>query len=490
MTCHYSGDVMRDFISEIKRINTDGVIFEFSKASIEMFHDKQCQKPFDIMVTSFGITKKRHVLLCAWDIQDIAYLSVTHSSDHRRKDNLPSMGQLINLYRDYANKNSIADQLQHSNIDRIFRAILGMSAEQFQYENISWIYEKFNRDYYILQAAKHFTHRSLLDADTIFSELFGISLDEFVMVLLMIFGLCSRSPMPLEHYDRIDTSELPKVLSRENIEKVLEYYTCTYKDIRNSALGKQIFYSKPFIKTKKDSFYICCSMYLVAMLIGNSLYWICRDYYHNDKQYFPDTFGLLFEDYIKDLSSRCCEEHEWGVIPHGKTEGADFYYDIGSIRVIIEAKSALLQLGAKQQVPNLDAVDIYYKRNIEKSYKQLNASFEDMQKKTSRQVVKVTLLYDDFSNTSIVERSASAISDQDPSWYVMSIRELEILLNLHKYNKAKCNEICDSIIAHNNDPKERKSIGAILDHMDLTCNPLWVGDLDSFSKITDQLFND
>ena len=138
---------MRDFIAEIKRINTDGVIFEFSKASIEMFQSQQYQKSFDVITTRFGIQKNISIPLSAWDIQDIAYLAVLHSNDYRRGKNLPQIGYLINLYRSYENANSIAEELRKSNIDRIFRAILGMSAEQFQYENISWIFEKFNRDY-------------------------------------------------------------------------------------------------------------------------------------------------------------------------------------------------------------------------------------------------------------------------------------------------------------------------------------------------------
>ena len=149
---------MKDFIAEIKRINTDGVIFEFSKASIDMFQRQQYQKTFEVLSTRFGIQKKVGVSLSAWDIQDIAYLAVLHSNDYRRGKNLPQMGYLINLYRGYENANSIAEELRKSNIDRIFRAILGMSAEQFQYENINWIFEKFNRDYYILLAADDFDY--------------------------------------------------------------------------------------------------------------------------------------------------------------------------------------------------------------------------------------------------------------------------------------------------------------------------------------------
>lgn len=481
---------MRDFITEIKRINTDGIIFEFSKVSIEMYHNQQWQKSFDIMVTNCGITNKRYVSLSAWEIQHIAYLSVLYSNDHRRTHDLPSIGELVNLYRGYENKHSIAEGIKAADIDHLFRAVLGMTAEQFQYQNIRWIYEKLNRDYYILLAAKNFEHRPLIDVESIARELLGFSADEFIMVLLMIFGLCSRSPMPLERYSRISPSELPEVLSQENITKVISYYSCTYEDLRKSQLGKQLLYSKPFIKTKKDQLYIHCNMYLVAMLIGNGLYWLTRDYYRTKSQHFTNSFGLLFEDYIKDLASRYCKSSEWGVIPQGKKKGADFFFDIGSIRIIIESKSALLQLGAKQQAPDLDAVDKFFERHIAESFAQLNNSFAEMQPLTPRQVVKVTLLYDDFSNTSIIEKSMSEIFTYDSFCYVMTIRDLEILLNLHKFDSGKCIDVCNRIANNSTGIKERESIGAILEHMGLTNNPHWEGELDFFSKIMDLLQND
>lgn len=478
---------MRDFIAEIKRINTDGVIFEFSKASIEMFQSQQYQKSFDVITTRFGIQKNISIPLSAWDIQDIAYLAVLHSNDYRRGKNLPQIGYLINLYRSYENANSIAEELRKSNIDRIFRAILGMSAEQFQYENISWIFEKFNRDYYILLAANDFEHRPLLDAEAAVKETLGLSADEYIMVLLMVFGLSKLTPTPLGWYERPEAANLPQIISKENAERIISYYSCTYEELRTSPLGKQLLYAKPFIKTQKGQLYISCNMYLVAMLLGNGLYWLTRDYYHKQKQAFPNAFGLLFEDYVKDLGSKYCEEYQWGIIPQGKKKGADFFFDIGSIRIIVEAKSALLQLSARQQVPDLNAVDTFFLRHIQESYEQLNNSLAEMDPGIKRPIIKVTLLYDDFSNTSIIEQSISDIYANDPYCYIMTIRELEILLYIHKNNKEKSHEVCDRIVNNTKGAGERASIGAILEKIGLVSNPHLAGDMDSLRKLMGQL---
>lgn len=106
---------------------------------------------------------------------------------------------------------------------------------------------------------------------------------------------------------------------------------------------------------------------------------------------------------------------------------------------------------------------------------------------TLRRIIKVTLLYDDFSNSSIIEQSISDIYANDPYCYVMTIRDLEILLYTHKHDKEKCEEFCTQIATNVKGAGERASIGAILEKMDLICNPHLEGDMDYFTKLSEQL---
>ena len=147
----------------------------------------------------------------------------------------------------------------------------------------------------------------------------------------------------------------------------------------------------------------------------------------------------------------------------------------------------MLQLNARQQVPDLDMVDKFFERHIKKSYKQLNNSFEEMHSTTTQQIIKVILLYDDFSNTAIIEKSISEIFDRDTSCYVMTIRELEILLYTYEHNKEKCEEICTRIVANSEGSGERESIGAIFEKLGLISNPHLEGDMDFFTKVMEKL---
>ena len=46
---------------------------------------------------------------------------------------------------------------------------------------------------------------------------------------------------------------------------------------------KQIFYSKPFVITQKKREKLAVSIYLVQMMLADGLYWLIRDYYHNNQ---------------------------------------------------------------------------------------------------------------------------------------------------------------------------------------------------------------
>ena len=121
---------MKDFISEIRRINTDGLIYAFSEKSIDMYKNNQFTQNIEIPIIRYGKRKKMIVQLSAWDIQNIVFLSVKMSNDYRHADKMSSMEWLISLYRDYENEHSSAEDIQNTNGNEVFRIVLGMTAEQ------------------------------------------------------------------------------------------------------------------------------------------------------------------------------------------------------------------------------------------------------------------------------------------------------------------------------------------------------------------------
>ena len=96
-------------------------------------------------------------------------------------------------------------------------------------------------------------------------------------------GLCIKSPTPLSAYEENESLIQRAIYSKPNIEKVIQHYSCTYKELRANSLGKQLLYSKPFVFTQRSRSYIASSLFLVTMAVGNGLYWLARDYYFEQK---------------------------------------------------------------------------------------------------------------------------------------------------------------------------------------------------------------
>ena len=314
---------MKDFISEIRKIKTDNLIYAFSEISIDMFKNNEFAKDIELLITRYGKHKKMITKLSAWDIQNIVFLSVKNSNDYRQADKICSLERLVHLYRQYENEHSYLTSVKTTTDYNVFHLILGMTAEQFQFQRLGWIFERFNRDYYILLGATNFEHRHEIDTNKIVKEIFGYSANDYIVILLTVFWLCTKNPAPLTAPENLYCRKADTVIKRKNLIKFIEYYSCTYKELRSNSLGKQLLYSKPFIKTQKEKAYLSTSTFLVAMLVGNGLYWLIRNYYlEKGTQQFTNAFGLLFEDYIKDLAKRYCTTAEWSVLPSGSRKGA------------------------------------------------------------------------------------------------------------------------------------------------------------------------
>ena len=475
---------MNSFISEIRKINTNKLIYYLSNKSIEMYMKKQPTIDVETIINHFGQQKKMYVTLTAWDILNIEFLSVKESNDYRHGKKPCSFGALIDLYRKYE------AEIDEQNItsENIFRVLVGMTAEQFQYQELYLLFEKYNRDHYILLSNKDFFQDTNIDVNAIISDIFGYSAEDYTIILLTVFWLCSKYPEPLSVPECIYRKKADSVLTKENITSFVKYYSCTYDELRNSKISKQLLYSKPFIKTDQHSAYIASSLFLIMMLLANGIYWIVRDYYRKkNSQEFVNAFGQLFEGYIENLASLYCENTEWKKISPSHRKGADYIFHFASFHMIFEAKTSLLAIDAKQQNPNLDSLEIFYKRTIRESYEQLQSSYQQIVPTLAEPVLKIILLYDQFSNTAVIEAANPDIFEQDRNCYIMTIRDLEILLYYHCHQPIILKKILNDILEQINGKKPRRSINMIYQNESIYQNPHFKGELNYLSKIRDYL---
>ena len=284
---------MKDFESFIKNYATRDFIYYFAQKSIDMWGgqlkegdlDMGCNIKVPLNIIQYGFLQKRvDVMLAAWDIPDMAYLSILDSNDYRREimtDDLA--GVVVNLYRGYENEHSKNNCLSDVSITNVFKYIMGMSYEQFKYQNPAWIYQNFNRNYHILAGSSKIDRRKIIDINVITNELFGLTAEELLAVEWIIWWLCSIHPDPLSAPEELYRKKENSILTKKNLEQVISYYSVTYEQVRKSSLGKQIFYNKPFVITQKTKETIAVSFYLVQMMMADGLYWLIRDYYYNNQ---------------------------------------------------------------------------------------------------------------------------------------------------------------------------------------------------------------
>ncbi len=74
---------------------------------------------------------------------------------------------------------------------------MGMTYEQFKYQNLAWTYQSFNRNYHMLIGSENINRKQIVDINKITKELFGLNVDEFLTAELIILWLCSKHPDPL-----------------------------------------------------------------------------------------------------------------------------------------------------------------------------------------------------------------------------------------------------------------------------------------------------
>lgn len=485
---------MKDFISYIKKFETRNVIEYFAELSICIFNnqfkdeEEKCSMTFPLEIFEFGFVHKIvPVMLSAWEITDIAYTSIKNANDYRKEQiTNEKVGIIVNLYRGYENNKSGNDYLKDASIDGVFKYLMGMTYEQFRYQKLGWCEQNFNRNYHFFLGTSLLEQETIIDINEVVKEKFGMNVDELLQVEIIILWLCSKHSTPLEAPEEWYNKKTDGILKRENLKRVIEYYSVTYDDVRKSKIGKQIFYSRPFVKTQKKGEYILVSIYPLIMVFADGLYWLLRDYYLDKEkgQKFVNIFGKMFENYFEELAQLYLPDNMWARIPERKRKSADYYVETEKAFFLFELKSGLLRITAKQQVPDIQEIDTFYDRNIRKAFEQLKSSEEEY--KGDKPVIKIFLIYEFSNNTHLMMASIPEIFDENENFYIMTIEELEMLFVTYKKDINRFNEIVDSLLK-GKDEWGTKSVLSILERHQAIENSHFVGDRDYLEKILKKL---
>jgi hypothetical protein len=477
-----------EFFVRLANYKTDNLIEFLFYKSKDMLFNKNPLVEVPIMGNINGIPIRKRTGYAPWDLLSIIYHSIKRGSDLNKgviKDD-QEFAELINSYRIYDNDNQSARYLENTDLSGIYKYMSGITSEQFLYHDLRWVLESLNRNYYIFSViAKE--EKSPIDLEIIIKDLFGMSPTEFISSILIIFELCMQHPMVLEMPEISYNKRNGTILTKENIKNIVNYYSVTYEEVRNSDLGKQIFYSKPFIITEKDNKYIAISMYLIAMTVANCLYWIPRNYFLQRKvQTFTNSFGILFEKYVEKVFQQYLKPEEFEKIQETSGKSADYILTLKDYIIIIELKSTLLALSGKQQEPDIKAIDTFCNRAIYEAYEQLNSSENKINSK--KPIIKFILFYENFKNNNLFEDATEEIFRRDNYCKLITITELEMFISVYPANLDKFNDIIKKM-TEKREKFSNRSILKLLEDNDILQND-FIGKIDHWDDFLRNLKNE
>lgn len=336
---------------------------------------------------------------------------------------------LITLYNNYNNK----AQGKKINQTNALLYVYGFLGEQILYQKLGTAFEEFAREKYILDTISEKTHPdnhfNIHIENEIMDEI-GLTSNEYSYFM---FFLYSYGSVISPYIEKIDFKN--QALFREKFLKIIDRYSITIEEIRNSKLKRQIFYSKPLIKIENE--YIVSNPILLLRSFVNGNYWLMRNRYMNKKKnslLFINAFGIYFEMYVEEIIGNCIEASRFKKIPKVNNEKrADWHLNLCGFDFLIEQKSGLSLLGIKQNQPDIQQLEAY----IQKDWKEAVYQLESTQKAFHlKKPIKIILMYEDYYQSECLDElfklNKSLVSDKQ--YCLITIREFEMLLMTYKEN--------------------------------------------------------
>ena len=365
---------------------------------------------------------------------------------------------LVSLYNDYYNCSEILSNKQIN----IWLYVYGFFGEQKQFQTEGLFADNFAREKYILDKISKKADPakvSNLDIESEFQRITGYSTDDFSFLLNTItFSFMAKGGM-LSPFTLLQKDQ--SVLTHENQLHLLDLYSTDIDSIRSNPLKRQFLYVKPIIKI--DDLYYAVNAHLMLALFVNSNYWVLREHYRKiHSQVFLNAFGVYFECYVEELLSYCLNNEQFIHVQEVNDEKrADWLLRIDDYNFIVEQKSSLSILGIKQTQTDINAIKQHILKNWGEAVQQLASTQEALQIENP---VKIILVYEDYYKSECLDElfvlDTGLIDDR--SYWLMTIREFEMLIYTYKTNPDTFKEIVDEKISLE---RERSHNGREIDRL-------------------------
>ena len=436
--------------SELRKYKLSDLLIQINEESTDIFKNisnkfKGTKEIEVFLQDKKGFISKNKVLISAWWLVDLAYYSILYTNNNRNRieNKAQFYNAYIKLYNYVMSENSYEEWYKDKQY-LLFPYVFVTGSEQFKYQTIGKIENNFCREMYILLEILPIVNNNIDVLGIVEKETSNNWIDIASWLLILSF----LSP---DHYrvDRIiDSFDSSNQEYKEKFSRLIRYYSLKIDDIRKPDTGKEILYTKPFVKITDDEVY-CISPYLNYFAFEHCIYWIVRDYYQKKKsQDFVNAFGICFEKYVEELLEEYVPGNDYERIPETSYKTADWFIKLGDYEFFVEQKSSLAQIKLKNNKPSVEEIDKYLGKIVFEAIDQLKVTKEVYKKDDAFSVI---LIYDDYIYNSIMD----CLSDFpkykgviDDSFLLMTISDFEKLLVTCSVDKTSFNGIIQNIINH------------------------------------------
>lgn len=360
----------------------------------------------DFIVRDKKSLKKYKITVAAWNLSEVAYHAIITTNDYGKSSSDDFLLYAVNEHVLFRKAISKENYDATNKDDILMRILVGLSQQQFWYQEPLWLREEFNRQVEILHKIPVSISASELfgreNFDGVFDEVLHMSIDDFRAVLMLIHALnmakvdLSKASLPK------DVIKIHPSFTDDNLYKVIDFYSASYKDVRNSNFGIRENYLalKPIICTDQKAVVIP-DAYLMAKKMADGPLWVIRDYFRSlpdksSRDRFVNGYGYLFERYVEDMLKLQLSDDKYERIKESKDfKRADYFIRTSKYRVIVELKSGILPMMAKKMYPDMTALKKYLK-DLSGGLLQLDQTekeFVDDNRETVKLLVHYEMLY-------------------------------------------------------------------------------------------------
>ena len=453
-----------DYYTALRQFELDELLIRINRESIAILYNSNhnAVEFFSIPLRSIDNkqTTRQEIIVSAWQLNDLAYHAINASNDYRGI--IPSEKDIhllcleTNSYMNEKEKVNLADI---GSTPKLLFYVCGFMGEQLKMQTVSEVFDNAARELYILFGLEH--KNLSVDIPNIVLQETGVRWEVLISSLLFIWTL-------FLHNDDLENAmthiQWNNNFKKDDFQKVIDRYTTDYSKIRQSGLGRQIFYTHPFVKTQRGKV-ISINTYLNLYLYEHSVLWALRDHYKKENSgLFLNLFGKFFEDYFQELLETYVEKEKYEKIENIKGEHADWKLELSGYSMLIEQKSSVLGLSAKQQESSYSEVEKFTINTLKKALHQLKST----EKYYGKRFIKIILLYEDYLAPEILDfffNMPECDVENDHYYWIVTIDEMEKLLYIYKNeNEIFMSIIEDKIQRENQYPKNGKRFRILLDN--------------------------